>query len=70
MQVKDVVIGQVYETKIAGEWNRVVVVQIRPGIKDSRFSWQRRTTFDVRREHEDKVLPKPRSAAMLHRVET
>jgi hypothetical protein len=73
MKADNVKIGGVYLTKIAGSWDRVVVVQRREAIPSyttpSGYRHKaERVSFDVRRENEDRVLPKPRNAAHLQEV--
>lgn len=65
MKTKDVKIGSTYLCYIAQVLCRVVVVSVHGGNPDSRWSDERRTSFYVRREGEDKLLPKRRSAAAL-----
>lgn len=64
MKNQDVKVGETYLTKIGDVDARVVVVQRRIGVPF--MGKKERDTFDVRRENEDRVLPKPRSAAALH----
>lgn len=72
MKTEDVKVGETYLTLIGDTLARVVVVQRRQGCpaRDTMFGRKpkERDTFDVRRENEDRVLPKPRSAAALREI--
>lgn len=68
MKEADIKVGEVYLTRIGESLCRVIVVQKREGYRLTALSKKSRTTFDVRRENEDRVLPKPRSAAALRPV--
>jgi hypothetical protein len=59
MKLKDVVIGEMYLTRIGERLARVIVV----GTREDTFSG--RTRFLVRRVGEDRVLPKSRAPSAL-----
>ena len=59
MKTKDVVIGETYLTKIGNSLARVIVVELRPD------SFSGRPRFLVRKEGDDRVLPKSRAASAL-----
>ena len=68
MKQKDVVVGNTYLTYIGTTLSRVVVVQIRepiPGYDRSRCA-----RYVVRRENEERSLPKFRTAAALRPLHT
>lgn len=73
MKTEDVKVGETYLTKIGDTLARVVVVRKRQGIPSHPGAFGRvrkeRDTFEVRRENEDRVLPKTRSASALRPLE-
>ncbi len=68
MRSKDVCIGEKYETKVSGTTVLVRVVSEAPAAFDHGTGKRGPARWNVRRVDNGERLPKPRTAAALHRV--